>query len=704
MAIFIAKKEEKLKLIITEKPSVAQTIAKVIGANQRKAGYLEGNGYLVSWCVGHLIELAEPEAYNEKYSKWRYEDLPIFPEAWKYQVTASTKKQYAILKELMFREAVESIVEATDAGREGELIFRLVYNQCKCKKPFERLWISSMEDEAILKGFSNLKPGKEYDALYEAALCRERADWLVGINTTRLFSTLYGQTLNVGRVMTPTLAMVVEREAAIAGFMTESFYTVTLKIDGITVTSERMPSQEQAEILQAECQAVGQVRITKVEKKEKQEKAPNLFDLTSLQREANRRLGYTAQQTLDYTQSLYEKKLVSYPRTDSRFLTEDMEATVPELLEKIRQAFKLEATVRVDIARVVNGKKVTDHHAIIPTRTIANVELSELPAGEKEILKLIATRLAEAVSAPCRYSEIVVEAECANYKFQTQGKQILESGWKQISSQKAATSTNEENDESCISYEVMEGQILSITEVISKEGKTKPKAHFTEDTLLSAMERAGSDEAPEEVARKGLGTSATRAGIIEKLVRIGFIERKGDKKTKYLIPTHKGIALITVIPEAIQSPSMTAEWEEKLLKIEKREYELVQFSNEINELITTIVSTYQMIQDAEVLIHPVSEAIGKCPCCGNEVVEKIKGFFCSNKECGFALWKSNRFFDSLSKVINRQVAEKLLVDGRAKLKKCRCVKTGKTYDTTVIMKVDAQGRAEFSLDFSKGGK
>lgn len=650
------------------------------------------------------MELAEPETYHEKYTKWRYEDLPIFPENWKYQVTTSTKKQYAILKELMFREDVESIVEATDAGREGELIFRLVYNQCKCKKLFERLWISSMEDEAILKGFSNLKSGTEYDALYEAALCRERADWLVGINTTRLFSTLYSQTLNVGRVMTPTLAMVVEREAAIAGFKPESFYTVALKADGITVVSERMPSQEQAEFIRAVCQNVGQVRIAKMEKKEKLEKTPNLFDLTSLQREANRRLGYTAQQTLDYTQSLYEKKLVTYPRTDSRFLTEDMETTIPELLEKIRQAFKVEATVHVETAKVINGKKVTDHHAIIPTRTIANIDLSELPSGEKEILKLIATRLAEAVSEPCRYSETVVEAECADYKFKKQGKQILEPGWKQISPKKIATSMNEENDKCCISSEVMEGQILPIKEAICKEGKTKPKAHFTEDTLLSAMERAGADETPDEAERKGLGTPATRAGIIEKLVRIGFIERKGDKKTKYLIPTHKGTALITVIPEAIQSPSMTAEWEQKLLQIEKREYESAQFFEEIKELIATLVSTYQMIQDAEVLMHPASEAIGKCPCCGNEVVEKIKGFFCSNKECGFALWKSNRFFDSLSKAINRQVAEKLLADGRAKLKKCRSVKTGKIYDTTVIMKVDVKGRAEFRLDFSKGGK
>lgn len=693
-----------MKLVITEKPSVAQSIAKVIGADQRRNGYLEGNGYLVSWCVGHLVELAEPGAYNEKYDKWKKEDLPIFPEIWKYQVTASTKKQYAVLKELMFREDVDSLIEATDAGREGELIFRLVYNQCKCKKPFERLWISSMEDEAILEGFSNLKSGAEYDALYEAALCRERADWMVGINTTRFFSTLYSQTLNVGRVMTPTLAMAVEREAEIAGFVSENFYAVALKADGITLTSERISSENQAESLRSACQSVGQIRITMVEKKEKQEKAPNLFDLTSLQREANRKLGYTAQQTLDYTQSLYEKKLVSYPRTDSRFLTEDMEKTLPELLKKIRQSLGAETTVQVDVAKVINGKKVTDHHAIIPTGTVAKVDLSILPSGEREVLKLIATRLAEAVSESCRYAETFVEAECSDHKFKAKGRQILEIGWKQISLQKEASSNDSEKDDSSISSEIMKEQMIPIVEATCKEGKTKPKVHFTEDTLLSAMERAGADETPDEVERKGLGTPATRAGVIEKLVRIGFIERMGDKKTKYLIPTPKGTALITVIPEVIQSPSMTAEWEQKLLQIEKGEYDSEQFFAEIKELIVTLISTYQIILDAEVLMHPVPETIGKCPCCGGDVVENAKGFFCNNKECGFALWKSNRFFDSLSKNLNRQVAEKLLSDGKAKLKKCRSVKTGKTFDTTIIMKVDTQGRVTFNLDFSNGGK
>ena len=504
--------------------------------------------------------------------------------------------------------------------------------------------------------------------------------------------------------MTPTLAMVVEREAEIAGFVSENFYTVALQTAELTVNSERISNEEQAELLRTACQNVGQIRITMVEKKEKQEKSPNLFDLTSLQREANKKLGYTAQQTLDYIQSLYEKKLVSYPRTDSRFLTEDMEKTLPVLLEKIRQVLEIETTVQVDAAKIINGKKVTDHHAIIPTGTIAKKDLSVLPSGEKEVLKLIATRLAEAVSEPCRYSETVVEAECADSKFKAKGRQTIEVGWKQISTQKVDASDDSEKDDCSISSEIMEGQKIPVMEAICKEGKTKPKVHFTEDTLLSAMERAGADETPDEVERKGLGTPATRAGVIEKLVRIGFIERKGDKKTKYLIPTQKGTALIAVIPEVIQSPSMTAEWEQKLLQIEKGEYESEQFFAEIKELIATLISTYQIISDAEVLMHPLSEAIGKCPCCGGDVVEKTKGFFCSNKECGFALWKSNCFFDSLSKSLNRQVAEKLLSDGKAKLKKCRSVKTGKTYDTTIIMKVDIQGSIIFNLDFSNGGK
>lgn len=557
-----------MKLVLAEKPSVAQSIAKVLGAAKREDGYLEGNGYVVSWCVGHLVELAQPEVYDAKYSKWAYADLPIFPMDWQYEVSAGTKKQFGILKKLMAREDVASLVCATDAGREGELIFRLVYHKAGCRKPFERLWISSMEDVAIKEGFENLRSGTEYDALYEAALCRERADWIVGINATRLFSTLYGQTLNVGRVMTPTLAMAVMREAAISAFKPELFYTVQIGLDGFTAASERFKTKAAAEAVKQSCSVA---IVQKAECKEKTEKPPALYDLTSLQREANRVLGYTAQQTLDYTQNLYEKKLVTYPRTDSRFLTEDMAHSLTDLVKLAFHTFPVEDVdnIPVHAEQVVNNKKVTDHHAIIPTRELQKCNLSELPKGELAILQLISNRLCVAVGDPHRYAETVIELDCGGTVFSTKGKTVVQDGWKALV-QKNDSTKSDENVQTLPSVSVGDEMTVSGTEI--KEGKTSPPKHFTEDTLLSAMETAGADEMPDEVERKGLGTPATRAGIIEKLVRIGFLERKGDKKTKHLIPTHKGTALVTVMPEQIQSPSMTADWEEKLLLIEKGEY------------------------------------------------------------------------------------------------------------------------------------
>ena len=692
-----------MNLVIAEKPSVAQSIAKVIGATTKHDGYLEGSGYLVSWCVGHLVELAEPEEYDGKYEKWRKEDLPILPVDWLYQVSPGTKKQFQILKELMKREDVDCVTNACDAGREGELIFRLVYEKAGCKKSMKRLWISSMEDEAIKKGFENLRDGKEYDALYKAALCRERADWMVGINATRLFSTLYGQTLNVGRVMTPTLALAVEREAAIRSFVPESFYTVTLNCDGVILSGERMDSEERAKQISEKCENTGQVLIVDAARKEKTEKPPALFDLTNLQREANRRLGYTAQQTLDYTQSLYEKKLVSYPRTDSRYLTEDMEETIPGILEKAQKIVGKEVAGEQNIKSVINGKKVTDHHAIIPTASVDKANLEELPAGELEILKLIATRLLEAVSEPCRYMETIIDADCNGQDFKAKGKQIVSLGWKGIAPTKNSEKKSEENSQE-ISERITAGEMLSIRSAEYKEGKTTAPKSYTEDTILSSMEKAGVDEIPEEAERKGLGTPATRAGIIEKLVRTGFLERRGDKKTKYLVPTHKGEALITVIPEAIQSASMTAEWEQKLLEIEKKVYSSEQFMKEIEELVTMLIDTYEVISDAEVLMHPVYMPLGKCPHCGKDVIEKSKGFFCSDKKCRFALWKDNRLFDSLSKKMTKQIAEQLLKNGKARLKKCRSVKTGKTYDCSVVLSVGDNGQAQFHLEFDNQGK
>ena len=692
-----------MNLVIAEKPSVAQSIAKVIGCTDKQDGYLSGGGYLVSWCVGHLVELAEPESYDSKYETWKKEDLPIIPGEFQYQVASATRKQYKVLKELLHRDDVSCVTNACDAGREGELIFRLVYDEGKCNKPMKRLWISSMEDEAIRDGFAHLKDGEDYDRLYEAALCRERADWIVGINATRLFSSLYGQTLNVGRVMTPTLALTVAREAEIRAFKPEDFYTVILRTEIGDLGSKRFSDREEAKTLLTKCMLAGKAKITKAEKKEKQEKAPALFDLTTLQREANKKLGYTAQQTLDYTQSLYEKKLVSYPRTDSRFLTDDMEGSLPTFIEKAEKISGLKATEERNLYSVKNRKKVTDHHAIILTASADKADLSELPTGEREVLRLIATRLLEAVSSPCEYAEAVLEAECENEKITAKGKAVIDAGWKGI-----AKFSDKKKDDSDTSLgdisDLHEGDEITINQAGVKAGKTSPPKSYTEDTLLSAMEKAGSDETPDEAERKGLGTPATRAGIIEKLVRIGFIERKGDKETKYLVPTHKGEALITVIPEAIQSASMTAEWEQKLLEVEKEAYSADQFMGEIESLVRELVDTYEIVPDAEVLMKPVYAPLGKCPACGSDVIEKSKGFFCENKECKFALWKDNRFFDSLSKKLTKQVAEQLLSKGKANLKKCRSVKTGKTYDTTVVLSVSDNGSAQFTLDFSKGAK
>lgn len=689
-----------MKLVLAEKPSVAQSIAKVLRADKREDGYLEGNGYVVSWCVGHLVELAQPEAYDAKYGKWVYADLPIFPANWQYEVSSGTKKQFGILKKLMARDDVASLVCATDAGREGELIFRLVYHKAGCRKPFERLWISSMEDSAIREGFENLRSGTEYDALYEAALCRERADWIVGINATRLFSTLYGQTLNVGRVMTPTLAMAVMREAAIAAFKPEPFYTVQIGLDGFTAASERFKKKSDAEAVSKDCSIAA---VTKAERKEKNEKPPSLYDLTSLQRDANRVFGYTAQQTLDYTQNLYEKKLVTYPRTDSRYLTDDMAHNLPDLVNMAFHTFPSPGVdnVPVHAEQVVDNKKVTDHHAIIPTRELQKCNLNELPKGELAILQLISTRLFVAVGDPHRYAETVIELDCGGTAFSAKGKTILHNGWKALARKSGSTKSDEKEQ---VLPSVSVGDEMAVISTEIKEGKTSPPKHYTEDTLLQSMETAGADEMPDEVERKGLGTPATRAGIIEKLVRIGFLERKGDKKTKHLIPTHKGTALVTVMPEQIQSPSMTADWEEKLLLIEKGEYASEDFMDEIKDVIAGLIRNYEVIQDSEVLMSKESNAVGKCPVCGSSVEEKAKAFFCSNRSCKFALWKNNRYFESIGKSMTSATAQKLLGSGKIKLKDCKSAKTGNTFDATVYMEVFEDGKTRFNMEFDNGGK
>ena len=693
-----------MKLVIAEKPSVAQSLAKVIGANKRQEGYLEGNGYLVSWCIGHLVELSAPERYDERYAKWRLEDLPILPEQFLYEVSSETRKQYQILKSLMERSDVESLVCATDAGREGELIFRLVYNQCRCKKPFERLWISSMEDAAIREGFEKLRPGTEYDALYEAALCRERADWIVGMNATRLFSCLYHQTLAVGRVMTPTLAMVVMRDAQIAAFKPEPFWTVQLKTGNIDASSRRFSTKSDADFLMTVCQDAKGVVVESVETKEKLEKPPLLYDLTSLQREANRILGFTAQQTLDYTQSLYEKKLVTYPRTDSRYLTDDMREMLPDLLKAVTEKFKITGDLRsepVHPASVFDSSKVSDHHAIIPTKTMAESDLTSLPPPEMAILQLISARLLCTTGEDHRYAEVTVELSCGVEKFTRKGRTVLQLGWKDIWQQ---FYPEKKNDEDVICQIPSKGTRLRIDSTTVKEGKTSPPKHFTEDTLLSAMETAGAGEIPEKAERKGLGTPATSAATIEKLVQRGFMERKGDRKTKHLIATDKGNSLVTVMPEQIQSASMTAEWEQKLLAIEHGEYDATEFMDGIAGMIAGLVANYEIVKGAETLMSR-NKVIGTCPHCGAEVLEKQKGWFCSNRECRFILWKDNAYFTKIGKRLTPQIVEKLLKDGRARLKDCKSQKTGKTYNADILLSTEADGRPQFSLEFpdAKGG-
>ena len=676
--------------------------AKVLGVQGRQDGYLEGSGYIVSWCIGHLVELAPPSTYDEKYVKWNVADLPILPQRWQYLVSASTKKQFGILKKLMHRADVESIICATDAGREGELIFRLVYEQAGCKKPVSRLWLSSMEDNAIREGFANLKPSTEYDALYQAALCRERADWMVGINCSRLFSCLYGRPLAVGRVMTPTLAMTVEREAAIAAFVPKKFYTVALELtSGFVASSRRISEKAAAEKLLAGCREEMVSTIQKITRKEKAENPPPLYDLTTLQRDANRLLGYSAQQTLDYVQSLYEKQLTTYPRTDSCYIADEDEEMLEELAEELEDFLGFVSEDADDdvprTRRTVNRQKVTDHHAILPTRSMLQADLDALPKGERNILKLIIARTLMAVSKPFRYLETLLTTECAGEEFTAKGKEILEEGWKAVERKVLADILNRKREFTALPQ--VEESECGILNAELKEGQTSPPKHFTEDTLLHSMETASADSMPEGVERQGIGTPATRAATIEKLVQKGFLERKGDKKTKVLLPTDKGKALITVMPEEIQSADMTADWETKLLRVERGEMEPETFMTEINDMISSLVNTTEAVKGASALMK--NKVIGVCPNCGKSVVEREKGWFCEANPCRFILWKDNAFFKRLGKRLDAHVADKLLRDGRVRLKDCKSAK-GKVYNATVLLFTEADGRSKFSLEFEGG--
>ena len=694
-----------MKLVIAEKPSVAMSLAAVLGATERKDGYLEGSGYLVSWCVGHLLELAQPEAYKEQYAKWRYEDLPILPENWKYEVPKDKKTQLALLCRLMKDKRVDSVVCATDAGREGELIFRLVYEYAGCNKPMERLWISSMEDAAIREGFDHLCPGSDYDKLYDAAVCRAGADWLIGINATRLFSVLYGVTLNVGRVMSPTLALLVQRESDIESFISKPFYVPEITCGGFTASGEKMTERSEAEKIRMDCDH-NSAFVRSVEKQVKTIQPPRLYDLTTLQRECNRIYGYTAQQTLDYVQSLYEKKLATYPRTDSQYLTKDMQATAASLILWLRDnmPFGKGCAGEPDIDRVTDDSKVTDHHAIIPTVEIARTDLSELPSGERDVLTLLAVRLLCATTQANRFEAVTAILDCQGHTFTAKGKTILQSGWKEVERihrMSIRQSETEHKENEAVALPVLqEGQTFEAVSASLREGKTSPPKHYTEDTLLSAMETAGAEDMPDDAERKGLGTPATRAATLEKLVSAGFVQRK----KKQLIPTEKGKNLIAVLPDNIKSPILTAEWESMLKQVEHGELSATSFMDQIADMSRTLVKEHTAPEKRFADLFPSSretahEAVGVCPRCGAPVYEGKKGFFCDNRECSFALWKDNRFFSSKKKSITKSVAAALLKEGRISMSGLYSEKTGKTYDAEVILDDTGGKYVNFKLEF-----
>ena len=677
-------------LIIAEKPSVAATIAAALGAKEKKDGYIAGNGCLVSWCVGHLVQLAEAAAYGEQYKKWSYDSLPILPQEWQYAVASDKGKQFKILKDLMHRADVSEVVNACDAGREGELIFRFVYDVAGCKKPMRRLWISSMEESAIKAGFASLKDGKEYDPLYSSALCRAKADWIIGINMTRLFSCLYGKTLNVGRVQTPTLKMLVDRDAAITTFKKEKYYHVRLSLSGVEAASAKIHAADEAGNLKAACEAA-QAVCTSVTREKKTVAPPKLFDLTSLQREANRIYGYTAKQTLDLAQALYEKKLLTYPRTDSSYLTDDMGGTAAQIAALLagKLPFMQGADFTPEISRLLDSKKVSDHHAIIPTMELAKADLAALPESERNILTLAGARLLMACAEPHIFEAVTAVFSCAGQEFTAKGKTVLAEGWKGFERRFMATlkkkADTEDDEENALSLDVppfAEGQTFDNPQAAVTEHFTTPPKPHNEASLLSAMERAGNEETDPDAERRGLGTPATRAAIIEKLVKGGFVERKG----KQLIPTKSGIELVCVLPEVLTSPQLTADWENNLTQIAKGNADPDSFMTGIETMTRELVSTYPFLSDKEKeRFKEEKPVIGKCPRCGADIYEGRKNYYCANRDCAFTMWKNDRFFEERKVTFSPKIAAALLKDGKAKVKKLYSPKTGKTYDGTILL-------------------
>lgn len=674
-----------MKLVIAEKPSVGAAIAAVMGANEKRSGYFEGGGYLVSWCIGHLISLADAATYNEQFRKWKYDDLPIVPQEWQFIVASGKEQQFSILKDLMHRSDVTEIINACDSGREGELIFRFVYEQANCKKPFSRLWISSMEASAIREGFSNLKDGRGYDNLYQSALCRAKADWLIGINATRLFSILYHKTLNVGRVQTPTLAMLVNRDYAISSFKKEKYHVVRLDVGGVAALSERQDDEAAARQMKAACEK-SQAVCTSLKKEKKTAAPPKLFDLTALQREANRLYGFTAKQTLDYAQALYEKRLLTYPRTDSKYITSDMEGSTKELITGLCAAlpFMQGVKLQADLARICDNSKVTDHHAILPTAEFVKTGFSSLAESEKKLMTLVCAKLLCAVAAPYEYEAVTAVFTCGGYTFTAKGRTTLCEGWREIErlSRAASGEQDEDAEPEAVLPPLAEGQTFDNPAAEISERYTQPPKAFTEDTLLSAMESAGKEDTPEDAERKGLGTTATRAGIIEKLISAGFAERKGKK----LIPTKDGYNLVAILPDSLTSPQLTAEWETRLTGIAKGSDSPADFMRGIEEMTAGLVKTYSAIsEDKAKLFTPQREAIGTCPRCGAAVYEGKKNFYCSDRACSFVMWKNDRFFEQRKKAFTKAITAALLKDGKVKIKGMYSTKTGKTFDGVVLL-------------------
>lgn len=708
MAAFFGRKERIMSkfLVIAEKPSVAQSYAKNLSAYKREDGYLEGESCIVSWCLGHLAEYAQPEEYDPKYEKWQFDDLPILPEAWKLKVSKDKKKQFDVLKGLMNRSDVEYLVNGCDAGREGELIFQRVYDLAGCRKPVKRLWISSMEDAAIQKGFQIMKSEEEYKNLCMAAVCRAQADWLIGMNGTRAYTTRYFKRLVVGRVQTPTLAMLAERQERIEHFQKEAFYKVALTDGKLTVVSENIANEEAADLLAALCNGSTAV-VTQMKKERKKSFPPKLYDLTSLQREANRYFGYTAKRTLDMLQELYEEKLITYPRTDSQFVTEDMKDSVEELVEKmpVLLSFVDYGQLGHGIKRVINNAKVSDHHAILPTKEAVEKGIADLPADKKNLMMLICQQLVQATGEEYLYEQTDITVKCQEHDFKSRGKIPVQMGFKEV--EKAfkqlcvkAEPVEGKEKETSIPAGYEEGMRLFPVKAEKTTHYTSPPKPFNEDTLLAAMETAGNKEFDSETEKKGLGTPATRASIIEKLVSSGYAQRKG----KQILPSTEGKELVKVMPEYLKSAVMTAEWENQLLMMEKGQITDTQFMGEITSLVRKILEVCREIPEEERRrFQTAREVIGKCPVCGCDVFEGKQNFYCSNRQCDFALWKENRFLGSMEKNLDKKMARELLDKACTHVKGLYSKKKDMKFDADLLLTLE-NGKPRFHLEFPKKKK